>query len=161
MTTITFSHEQIQETLSLLAKHFPTVFNEKYLPLKIGIIDDILSALKEIEIQIDIHLLRKSIKQHCKQLDYLNNVKNGNVRYDLKGNPVEEIKSHHKTWSGHRYNKRYAKLYPTQRNDSSLMFKCSQAPYKADVPALSPIEARKQRMREEYKKILEANKVKG
>lgn len=69
-----------------LRQHYPFVFT-KYVPLKIGIYEDILIENPEI----DPMLLSRFLHHHTKKYMYLKTAANHPVRYDLQGNPVESL----------------------------------------------------------------------
>lgn len=69
-----------------LRQHYPFVFT-KYVPLKIGIYEDILIENPEI----DPVLLSRYLHFHTNKFMYLRTVAYHPTRYDLRGNPVESL----------------------------------------------------------------------
>lgn len=78
---------RLRSTLRALHSAWPKVFDQ-YLPLKIGIHEEILAA--------NLGLTREAVEEaldcHVNSSEYLEKIaQNGSCRYDLKGNVVEEV----------------------------------------------------------------------
>lgn len=88
------SREKFEEAKSWLQKTFPKAFDfQEPKPLKVGIHHDILG----LEAPISHTQRARAIRAYVGSPGYLKAVANGQWRYDLNGEPVEEILQEQKT----------------------------------------------------------------
>ncbi len=88
------SKQAKMDALTWLAKTFPAAFDNsnKILPLKIGIIDDILSYEEDINAKgISKSKLRQAVAIYTRRIDYLVCLKAKEFRVDLQGNPISAV----------------------------------------------------------------------
>jgi len=82
----------VQPVLEKLFELYPHLFGENFLPLKLGIFQDLLAAHPE-------HFQRESLKAalgfHTRSTRYLQCVAAGNKRHDLQGNPGDGVAPEH------------------------------------------------------------------
>ena len=78
--------------LEQLARTYPHLFGEVFLPLKRGIYQDLLAAHPET---IDPELLKEALAYHTRSTRYLNAVAAGHQRHDLAGAAVEPMAPEH------------------------------------------------------------------
>lgn len=87
------SKELFQQTKAWLESTFPKAFNfREPKPLKLGIEQDLLS----VSSPYSKRQIRKSLGSYCFSRTYLNAIVQGDWRYDLNGDKVEEISQEHK-----------------------------------------------------------------
>jgi ProP effector len=91
----TKSVDRIVHIIARLQKHFPKAFPKNPLPkvpLKVGILDDLISRSKEIGIsEAD---LRDALQTWCRTRRYSDSMKFGAKRLDLDGFNTGEVKAH-------------------------------------------------------------------
>lgn len=96
----TKSVDRIVHIIARLQKHFPKAFPKNPLPkvpLKIGILDDLISKSKEIGIsEAD---MREALKTWCETRRYKESMKLGAKRIDLEGAEAGEVKPHEVTYA--------------------------------------------------------------
>jgi ProP effector len=82
----------VQPVLEKLFELYPHLFGENFLPLKLGIFQDLLAAHPE-------HFQRESLKAalgfHTRSTRYLQCVAAGNKRHDLQGNAGDDVAPEH------------------------------------------------------------------
>ena len=93
--------DERERFLSFLALAFPKaifVDREQRLPLKVGIAQDILDRLKNMEAQFQYFDKQryKILHNYCHSLPYLQKIADGVPRVDLDGNPAGEIEEEHR-----------------------------------------------------------------
>lgn len=71
---------------------YPKMFGAQFLPLKLGVFQDLL-ALHPEEFKKDE--LKLAMGQHARSTRYLESVAAGHQRHDLDGNPVEPVSPEH------------------------------------------------------------------
>jgi ProP effector len=83
---------QVSPVLQRLFELYPKLFGAKFLPLKLGVFQDLLArhpeAFKKDELKI-------AMGQHARSTPYLESVAAGLQRHDLEGNPVEPVAPEH------------------------------------------------------------------
>lgn len=95
------------EALQWLCERFPEVFHWKNpKPLKIGILKDLLALRLEERKDLSRLNLQMALSFYTSRVSYLRAVVGGDQRFDLVGNPVEEIQKDHKEDAQKRLNKR-------------------------------------------------------
>ena len=92
-----------------LREHYPTIFT-KFIPMKIGIREDIIKENSDI----DIKLLSIYLNQLTQPHQYLKVLANHNFRYDLQGVSVHEMSSDEKAYHVQKYNEYKAKMLVKQ-----------------------------------------------
>ena len=84
--------QSIQPVLEKLFELYPHLFGPKFLPLKLGIFQELLASHPE-------HFARDSLKAalgvHTRSTRYLQSVAAGNKRYDLQGVALESVAPEH------------------------------------------------------------------
>ena len=91
-------HVSVKQSFIMLKNRWPKLFNtENPKPLKIGITAEIKkdqsikpSEMKEIDL---------AIRRYCNSYRYQKAIIKGTHRYDIEGNPVQEIDETHKNWA--------------------------------------------------------------
>lgn len=82
----------VQPVLEKLFELYPHLFGAEFLPLKLGIFQELLAAHPE-------HFERDTLKQalglHTRSARYLQSVAAGNQRHDLQGAAVEDVSPQH------------------------------------------------------------------
>jgi sRNA-binding protein len=81
-----------------LREHYPAIFT-KYIPMKIGIREDILKENPDI----DPLLLGFYLGRHTRKIRYLKILANHDFRYDLQGVSVHQMTAEEKTYHVKRY----------------------------------------------------------
>ena len=84
--------ESAQPVLEKLFELYPHLFGERFLPLKLGIFQELLAAHPEA-FQRDT--LKTALGVHTRSTRYLQSVAAGLQRHDLQGNPVEDVAPEH------------------------------------------------------------------
>jgi hypothetical protein len=84
--------ESVQPVLEKLFEIYPHLFGVKFLPLKLGIFQDLLAAHPEV-FQRD--KLKAALGVHARSTRYLQCVASGLARHDLAGQPVEQVAPEH------------------------------------------------------------------
>ncbi len=82
----------VQPVLQKLFEHYPHLFGNAFLPLKLGTYQDLMSAHPEV-FQKDS--LKAALGFHARSTRYLQCVADGNKRHDLQGNAVEDVSPEH------------------------------------------------------------------
>jgi ProP effector len=82
----------VHPVLDQLAHLHPQLFGARFLPLKVGIFQDILAAHPDVFTK---EALKAALGFHARSTRYLEAVANGEQRHDLAGNPVEPIAPEH------------------------------------------------------------------
>ncbi|TXT36607.1 MAG: activator of osmoprotectant transporter [Comamonadaceae bacterium] len=84
--------ESAQPVLEKLFQHYPQLFGERFLPLKLGIFQELMAAhpsdFKRDE-------LKTALGVHTRSSRYLQCVASGLQRHDLQGQPVEDVAPEH------------------------------------------------------------------
>lgn len=84
-----------QSTPAVLEKLFelhPHLFGAKFLPLKLGIFQELLASHPEV---FEREALKAALSTHTRSTAYLQSVAAGNMRHDLQGLPVEPVAPEH------------------------------------------------------------------
>jgi hypothetical protein len=84
--------ESVQPVLEKLFEFYPHLFGAKFLPLKLGIFQDLLAAHPEV-FQRDA--LKAALGVHARSTRYLQCVASGLARHDLAGQAVEPVAPEH------------------------------------------------------------------
>jgi sRNA-binding protein len=84
--------EAVQPVLEKLYELFPHLFGAKFLPLKLGIFQDLLAAHPDV-FQRDT--LKAALGVHARSTRYLQCVASGLARHDLAGQAVEPVAPEH------------------------------------------------------------------
>lgn len=82
----------VNPVLERLFAFYPKLFGAQFLPLKLGVFQDLLAKHPE-EFKKDE--LKLAMGQHARSTPYLESVAAGHVRHDLDGNPVEPVAPEH------------------------------------------------------------------
>ena len=82
----------VQPVLEKLFELYPHLFGAEFLPLKLGIFQELLAAHPE-HFQRDT--LKLALGSHTRSARYLQSVAAGNKRHDLQGAPVEDVSPQH------------------------------------------------------------------
>ena len=78
--------------LERLAQFHPQLFGARFLPLKVGIFNDLLAAHPDAFTRDE---LKSALAMHARSTRYLDAVAAGEKRHDMDGNPVEDIAPEH------------------------------------------------------------------
>jgi sRNA-binding protein len=84
--------EAVQPVLEKLFELYPQLFGERFLPLKLGIFQELLAAHPEV---FKRDTLKAALGVHTRSSRYLQSVAAGQKRHDLQGNPVEDVAPEH------------------------------------------------------------------
>lgn len=88
---ISIYRTKVAETREVLAERFPATFMRKgektKLPLMIGITDNVIAALPEI----DAELIKAAVRDYCSGPKYARAMKPGARRVDLEGRPAGTV----------------------------------------------------------------------
>lgn len=79
--------------LHRLAELYPQLFGARFLPLKLGIFEDLLQRHGA---ELDKDGLKIALGQHARSSRYLDSVASGAKRHDLDGNAVEDVAPEHR-----------------------------------------------------------------
>lgn len=82
----------VRPVLDKLAQLHPQLFGARFLPLKVGIYEDLLAAHPDA---FDKPSLKAALGFHARSSRYLEAVASGAMRHDLQGAPVEAIAPEH------------------------------------------------------------------
>ncbi|PKO62429.1 MAG: prop effector [Betaproteobacteria bacterium HGW-Betaproteobacteria-18] len=82
----------VQPVLEKLFELYPQLFGERFLPLKLGIFQELLAAHPEV---FERDTLKAALGVHTRSSRYLQSVAAGQKRHDLLGNPVEDVAPEH------------------------------------------------------------------
>jgi sRNA-binding protein len=82
----------VNPVLERLFKLYPKLFGASFLPLKLGVFQDLLARHPE---DFKKDELKLAMGQHARSTRYLDSVAAGHARHDLDGNPVEPVAPEH------------------------------------------------------------------
>lgn len=82
----------VQPVLEKLFELHPQLFGERFLPLKLGIFQELLAAHPE---EFKRESLKAALGVHTRSTRYLQSVAAGQMRHDLQGKPVEDVAPEH------------------------------------------------------------------
>ena len=82
----------VQPVLEKLFELYPHLFGERFLPLKLGIFQELLAAHPE---DFQRESLKAALGVHTRSTRYLQSVAAGQKRHDLQGKPVEDVAPEH------------------------------------------------------------------
>lgn len=82
----------VQPVLQKLFELYPGLFGARFLPLKLGIFQELLAAHPE---EFQRESLKAALGFHTRSTAYLQSVAAGNQRHDLQGQPVEAVAPEH------------------------------------------------------------------
>lgn len=82
----------VQPVLEKLFELYPQLFGERFLPLKLGIFQELLAAHPE---EFKRESLKAALGVHTRSTRYLQSVAAGQKRHDLHGKPVEDVAPEH------------------------------------------------------------------
>jgi sRNA-binding protein len=82
----------VQPVLEKLFELYPHLFGAEFLPLKLGIFQELLAAHPE---QFQRDTLKLALGLHTRSARYLQSVAAGKQRHDLQGAPVEDVSPQH------------------------------------------------------------------
>lgn len=78
--------------LHKLFELYPRLFGARFLPLKVGVYDDLRAAHPEA---LPADELKDALRQHTRSTRYIEAVASGLARHDLQGQPVEPVAPEH------------------------------------------------------------------
>ncbi len=84
--------QDVFPVLDKLAALYPHLFGAKFLPMKRGIFQDLLTAHPEV---FEKDMLKAALAMHTRSTRYLSCVADGNARHDLLGEVVEPMAPEH------------------------------------------------------------------
>ena len=84
--------ESAQPVLEKLFEHYPQLFGERFLPLKLGIFQELMAAHPDVFKRDE---LKTALGVHTRSSRYLQCVASGLKRHDLQGQPVEDVAPEH------------------------------------------------------------------
>lgn len=84
--------ESVQPILEKLFELYPQLFGERFLPLKLGVFQELLAAHPET---FKRDTLKAALGVHTRSTRYLQSVAAGLQRHDLQGKPVEDVAPEH------------------------------------------------------------------
>ena len=82
----------VQPVLEKLFELYPHLFGAEFLPLKLGIFQELLAAHPE---QFERDTLKQALGLHTRSARYLQSVAAGNKRHDLQGVAVDDVSPQH------------------------------------------------------------------
>lgn len=82
----------VQPVLEKLFELYPKLFGERFLPLKLGIFQELLAAHPD---EFKRESLKAALGVHTRSTRYLQSVAAGQKRHDLQGKPVEDVAPEH------------------------------------------------------------------
>lgn len=82
----------MQPVLEKLFELYPALFGAQFLPLKLGIFQELLAAHPDV---LDKDTLKVALSVHTRSTRYLNSVAAGMQRHDLAGQPVQPLEPEH------------------------------------------------------------------
>ena len=82
----------VHPVLDRLAHFHPQLFGARFLPLKLGVFQDLMAAHPDAFTKEE---LKAALGMHARSTRYLEAVASGTQRHDLDGQPVEEIAPEH------------------------------------------------------------------
>jgi ProP effector len=84
--------EAVQPVLEKLFELYPQLFGAEFLPLKLGIFQELLAAHPDT---LDKDTLKVALSVHTRSTRYLHSVAAGMQRHDLTGQPVQPLEPEH------------------------------------------------------------------
>ena len=84
--------ESLQPVLEKLFELYPQLFGERFLPLKLGVFQELLAAHPN---DFKRDSLKAALGTHTRSTRYLQSVAAGNSRHDLQGRPVDVVTPEH------------------------------------------------------------------
>lgn len=84
--------QAVHPVLEKLFELYPHLFGNEFLPLKLGIFQELLAAHPE---QFQRDTLKAALGRHTRSARYLQSVAAGKQRYDLHGHAVEDVSPAH------------------------------------------------------------------
>lgn len=117
----------VQPVLEKLFELYPHLFGARFLPLKLGIFQDLLAAHPD---QFDKAALKMALGRHTRSTAYLQAVAKGKQRYDLSGAPAGDLAPEHiymalVEWHKRRQSRTQEDLSPKLRKQMVLAFQQS------------------------------------
>ncbi len=82
----------VQPVLEKLFELYPKLFGERFLPLKLGIFQELLAAHPQ---EFKRESLKAALGVHTRSTRYLQSVAAGQKRHDLQGKPVDDVAPEH------------------------------------------------------------------
>lgn len=82
----------VTPVLEKLFELYPHLFGERFLPLKLGVFQELLAAHPD---DFKRDTLKAALGVHTRSTRYLQSVANGFKRHDLQGKPVEDVAPEH------------------------------------------------------------------
>lgn len=82
----------VRPVLDRLAQFHPALFGARFLPLKLGVFEDLMAAHPDAFTKQE---LKAALGVHARSTRYLEAVATGSQRHDLEGRPVEDIAPEH------------------------------------------------------------------
>lgn len=82
----------VQPVLEKLFELYPQLFGERFLPLKLGVFQELLAAHPEV---FKRESLKAALGVHTRSTRYLQSVASGQKRHDLEGKPVDDVAPEH------------------------------------------------------------------
>lgn len=82
----------IHPALHTLFELYPRLFGARFLPLKVGVYDELMAAHPD---RFSAEDLKGALQQHTRSNRYLEAVASGLQRHDLQGQPVEPVAPEH------------------------------------------------------------------
>ena len=86
------SQQSIQSVLEKLFDLYPHLFGAEFLPLKLGIFQELLASHPD---DFERAALKAALGTHTRSTRYLQSVASGEKRHDLQGNAVEDVAPEH------------------------------------------------------------------
>jgi len=86
----------VQSVLEKLFELYPNLFGAEFLPLKLGIFQELLASHPE---HFSRDALKAALGVHTRSTRYLQCVASGKPRHDLQGAPVEAVAPEHVYWA--------------------------------------------------------------
>ena len=84
--------QTVQPVLEQLFQHYPQLFGAQFLPLKLGIFQELLANHPD---KFERVTLKAALGLHTRSTRYLQSVAAGNMRHDLQGLAVEPVTPEH------------------------------------------------------------------
>lgn len=85
-------HAAVAPVLEKLFELYPHLFGQRFLPLKLGIFQELLAAHPDA---FKRDALKAALGVHTRSTRYLQSVAAGTKRHDLQGNPVDDVAPEH------------------------------------------------------------------
>jgi ProP effector len=83
---------EVQPVLEKLFELYPYLFGKRFLPLKLGVFQELLEAHPDV---FDRQSLKAALGVHARSTPYLQSVASGTSRHDLQGKVVEAVSPEH------------------------------------------------------------------